>query len=94
MTLTTSLVRAAALVLGLATMPAAAADQFPSRDFFMNQWGGLNACHRATADTEVEWCSGEAPTTSTANPARFNCRHAEVDAEYEYCGKPFPKRRR
>lgn len=64
------------------------------RQFFLNQWGGINRCTRATTDTEVEWCAGELPTTSPANPARFDCRKAEVDAEYEYCGKPFPKRHR
>jgi len=91
--MTKFLARAACLALSLASIPAAAS-QFPSHDFFMNQWGGLNACHRATTDTEVEWCAGELPTTSPANPARFDCRKAEVDAEYEYCGKPFPKRHR
>jgi hypothetical protein len=90
MTLASITARIVCLAIGLATMPVAA----QSETFFHNQWGGLNACHRATTDTEVEWCAGELPTTSPANPARFDCRKAEVDTEYEYCGKPFPKRHR
>jgi hypothetical protein len=68
------------------------ADAAQPRAFFLNLDGGVNSCTHAATDTEVEWCAGELPNTSPANPARFDCREAEVDTEYRYCGKPYPKR--
>lgn len=82
--------RAACLTLSLLSIPAAASQE----QFFMNQWGGLNTCSRATTDLEVEQCAGELPAGSPADPSRFDCRKAEVDTEYRYCGKPYPTRRR
>lgn len=92
--MTKLIARAACLALSLASIPAAATEGFPSHDFFRNQWGGLNLCSRATTDVEVEWCAGQLPASSPANPGKFDCRKAEVDVEYMYCGKQPPKRRR
>lgn len=90
--MTKSLARAACLLFGLATMPAAAADA--PRSFVLNQFGGVNSCdlsHNPLATARmVAYCSGA--TVRSADPARFDCRKAEVDAEYRYCGKPFPTR--
>lgn len=60
------------------------------RDFVRNQWGGVVRCADlgrnpyATARM-VAWCSGA--SIRSADPARFDCRTAEVDAELAYCGK-------
>lgn len=91
--MTSIIARLICATLSLTTIPAAAC-QYPSRDFFMNSQGGLNSCSRAATDIEVEWCAGELPVSSPANPARFNCRQAEVDSEYQYCNRPYPKARR
>ena len=81
-----------------ASWPSDEPDQEPDvgepQEFFLDDQGGINRCSRATTDVEVEWCAGELPASSTANPARFNCRESEVDSEYDFCGLPYPKRRR
>jgi hypothetical protein len=88
--------RIACLALSLTSIPVAASQQtWPTRDFFLNDQGGVNQCVKSAAtDGQVEWCAGDLPPSSRYNPARFNCREAEVDSEYMYCGKPFPKRRK
>jgi hypothetical protein len=89
MTFARTLARVAALALGLASIPAAA--QSGPRAFYLNQWGGVNGCHLAATDTQVEYCAGEIEAPAL-NPARFDCRKAEVLSEYQFCRKPLPRR--
>jgi hypothetical protein len=88
----TILARVACLALGLATIPAAASE----RAFVLNPDGGINSCdlsHNPYATAKMAaYCSGA--TVPSADPARFDCSKAEVDSEYRYCGKPFPRRAR
>lgn len=90
--MTKTLARLACLALGLATMPAAAAE----RGYVLNQWGGVVTCHLernplATAKM-VAYCSGA--TVRSADPSKFDCSSAETDSEYAYCRKPVPSRAR
>lgn len=87
--------RALILAAALAALPtlAAAADQ--PRGFVLNQWGGVVSCQLernplATAKM-VAWCAGA--SVPSADPARFDCRKAEVDSEFRFCGLPYPTRR-
>lgn len=93
--MTKLIARAACLALGLITIPAAAGQTYPTRAFYLNQWGGVNSCVRdAGTDGEVAWCAGDLPPSSRYNPSKFDCANAEVDSEYKFCGKPFPRRAR
>lgn len=56
--------------------------------FFMNASGGINFCERAGTVDEHAQCEGIA---SQYHVADFNCDEPEVDAEFIYCGKPFPE---
>lgn len=80
----------AAVTVSASIAPAAAS---APRAFVMNSQGGVIACRLAATDTEVEYCAGEIDNPA-ADPRRFDCRKAEVDSEFQFCGLPYPRRRR
>ena len=86
--------RYAACILAIAALSAAPAEAAP-RDpgtYLLNVQGGVITCRLDRAPSERAFCAGE--TVSAREPSRFDCREAEVDTEFEYCGKPFPRRPR
>lgn len=91
--------RALILAAALAALPTVAASAPAARQpraFVLNQWGGVVSCdftHNPLATRRMRaYCAGAA--IPAADPARFDCRTAEVDSEFRYCGRPFPVRAR
>lgn len=81
----------AATIAALSAAQAEAAPRDPGA-FLLNVHGGVITCRLARAASERAFCAGE--TIPARDPARFDCREAEVASEYEFCGKPFPRRAR
>lgn len=86
--------RYAATILAIAALSATQAEAAP-RDpgtFLLNVHGGVITCRLARAASERAFCAGE--TIPARDPARFDCRKAEVTSEFDFCGKPYPRRAR
>lgn len=86
--------RYAAMILAIATLCAPSAEAAP-RDpgtFLLNVQGGVITCRLARAASERAFCAGE--SIAARDPARFDCRKAEVTSEFDFCGKPYPRRAR
>lgn len=89
---------AAAFALTAATVAgsiAQAAESAPPRGYVLNQWGGVVSCDLSANPVATHrmraYCAGA--DIPAADPARFDCRKAEVESEYRWCGIPLPGRR-
>lgn len=82
------LVAIAAAIAALSVARAEAAPRAPGA-FLLNVHGGVITCRLARAASERAFCAGE--TIAARDPARFDCREAEVASEFDYCGKPYPR---
>lgn len=65
-------------------------------EYVLNDQGGVVSCdleHNPFVTAKmVAFCSGA--RIPSADPARFDCREAEVQSEFDFCGLPYPTRGR
>lgn len=80
--------------LALAAISAAPAGAAGQPGFVLNQWGGVVRCdfsHNPLATHRMRaFCAGR--RIRAADPARFDCRKAETDSEFDFCRRPYPTR--